>query len=204
LGLLDDAVLEIASNRSLRLVWYLLIVVFGVSAVLVAVFYNSLQSSVLGSYMANETQQIKEVAGYFSNSSSLYALLPVIIYANNSLKDVIMYALLIVLVFPPLVLIINGGLVGYVSMLTLPIHGNSLVVFYYLVPHGVIEIPAFSLTAASIVLIRRGVGAMYYRAFPLLVLSLTLLIVAAIVESTVTPGAAYLVRLLTNQSAGAP
>jgi len=72
LGLLDDAVLEIASNRSLRLVWYLLIVVFGVSAVLVAVFYNSLQSSVLGSYMANETQQIKEVAGYFSNSSSLY------------------------------------------------------------------------------------------------------------------------------------
>jgi hypothetical protein len=48
LGLLDDAVLEIASNRSLRLAWYLLIVVFGVSAVLVAVFYNSLQSSVLG------------------------------------------------------------------------------------------------------------------------------------------------------------
>jgi len=45
---------------------------------------------------------------------------------------------------------------------------------------------------------------MYYRAFPLLILSLTLLIVAAIVESTVTPGAAYLVRLLTNQSAGAP
>ncbi|ESQ23334.1 MAG: hypothetical protein MGAcid_01040 [uncultured Acidilobus sp. MG] len=48
MGLLDDAVLEIASNRSLRLAWYLLIVVFGVSAVLVAVFYNSLQSSVLG------------------------------------------------------------------------------------------------------------------------------------------------------------
>ncbi|MGC9072114.1 MAG: stage II sporulation protein M [Acidilobus sp.] len=198
MGLLDDAIDEIAINRRLRLTWYLLIVVFGLSAAFVVAFYKDIMSTALGQYFVNQTQQIRQIASYVNVSTGTYAFLPAIIFAKNSLTDVLVYALLVTLVFPIIVLIFNGGLVGFVSVLTLPEHGNSLVIFYLLAPHGVIEIPAFALTAASMSLLRKGVGSMYSKGFGLLALSVFMLIVAAIVESTLTPAAGALVGLLTN------
>ena len=198
LGLLDDAIDEIASDRGLRITWYVMIVVFGLSALLVAMFYNAIISSFTGQLLLNQTQQIRQIAAYVKMTGWTYAALPIIIFLKNSLTDLLVYSLLVTLVIPVAVLIFNGGLVGFVTELTLPVHGNPLVIFYLLAPHGVIEIPAFTLTAASLSLIRRGVGSMYSKGFALLVLSISMLVIAAIVESTLTLGSGALVNILTG------
>ncbi len=202
MGLLDEAVLEIASNRNMRFTWYAVIVVFGVSAILAVVFYRNIASSLLGQYFINETQQIKQLANYVNVTGPLYVVLPVIIFAKNSLTDLIAYGLLVTLVAPIGVIIFNGGFLGFVTAITLPYHGNVLVEFYLLAPHGVIEIPAFSLTVASISLLRKGVDYMYFKGFSLFLVSLVMLLVAAVFESTVTIGAGALVGLITSHAMG--
>jgi stage II sporulation protein M len=203
MGFLDDAVDEIAQDSLYRRAWYAFIVLFGVVAMLVATFYNKIVSGYLGQYLLNETQSIRSIASFANTSGPyFYAALPGIIFAKNSLTDIIDYALLITIVFPFFVIVLNGGLVGFVSVYTLPLHGNALAIFYFLAPHGVIEIPAFSLVASSMVLFfKRGIGRTYALAFSLLVLSVLLLVVAAIMESSVTLVVGSLVQALTNRTA---
>ncbi len=203
MGLLDEAVSEIASNRGLRLTWYAVILIFGVMAVLTVVFYNSLTSSYLGQSLLNETQHLRQIASYVNVTPYLYPLLPVIIFAKNSLTDLLAYVFLVTVIIPIGIIAFNGGLVGFVTVFALPQHGNALVEFYLLAPHGVIEIPAFSLTVASISLLRRGVGDMYVKGFALLLMSLLMLVIAAIFESSVTILAGSIISALTVHTAGA-
>ena len=197
MGLLDEAVTEIASNRGLRITWYAVIVLFGVMAVLVVAFYNNLMSGYVGQYLLNETQQLKQLAGYVNVTPYLYALLPLLIFVKNSITDLLAYVFLITFIVPIGIIAFNGGLVGFVTAFTMPQHSNALVEFYLLAPHGVIEIPAFSLTVASMALIRKGVGNMYVRGFELFLMSLLMLAVAAIFESSVTIAVGSLVYILT-------
>lgn len=205
MGLLDDALDELAGDDTYRRAWYLFIAVFGLVAVLVATFYREIISSYLGQYLLNQTQSIRSIVSFVNTSSPyFYAALPGIIFAKNSLTDIMDFVLMITIVFPIFVIILNGGLVGFVSVYTLPIHGNSLVIFYFLAPHGVIEIPAFSLVASSMILIfRRGLSKAYSIAFSLLALSVLMLVVAALTESSITILAGSFVQALTNATAGA-
>ena len=198
MGLLDEAVDEIAGDPELRRAWYLMIILFGALAVAVSAAYGYITKTYAGQVLLNELQQLKEVVEYTNSSNVPFVTLFAVIFANNSLKDVLDYALLVTLVFPFLFLALNGALVGFVAQYALPLHGTAVAIFYYLVPHGVIEIPAFSLVAASFVLIRRGVGVMYEKAFALLALSVLMLLVAAAVESGITP----LVGSLVSHLAG--
>ncbi|ADL18561.1 hypothetical protein ASAC_0153 [Acidilobus saccharovorans 345-15] len=205
MGLLDDALDELAGDSTYRRAWYLFIIAFGVVAILVATFYKEIVSSYVGQYLLNQTQSIRSIVSFVNTSSPyFYAALPGIIFAKNSLTDIMDFVLMITMVFPIFVVVLNGGLVGFVSVYTLPIHGSSLAIFYFLAPHGVIEIPAFSLVASSMVLIfKRGLSKAYSVAFSMLVLSVLLLVVAALMESSVTILTGSFVQALTNATVGA-
>lgn len=199
MGLVEDAIDEVASNKYIRYVWYLLILGLGITAIAVSALYNYIVSSPLGSYLLNELGSLRNTVGFVNTTAYSYALLPEVIYLNNSRVDLINFVLLLTMVIPVVIIdVLNGGLVGFVSMYRLPALKNALVVFYLLSPHGVVEIPAFALVASSIVTIKYGVRRMYYIAFALLLMSLLMLFVAALVESTITPLAGGLVQSLTN------
>ncbi len=191
MSLLDEVIDYIVSSRELRLAWYLLVAAMGAIAVATAAAYPEIARTALGRMLLNAINEIRQEFGTV-NVDSYYAL--ALIFSHNAAVDVVDYSLLALLVTPAIYAVINGLLVGLVVVYMLPVHGSALVEFYLLAPHGVIEVPAFALVGASVALIRKGLGQVYYVGLKLLVLSLILLAIAATIESSITPLAGYLVR----------
>ncbi|MCE4607719.1 MAG: stage II sporulation protein M [Caldisphaeraceae archaeon] len=149
--------------------------------------------SFVGQYLQSQSSQIKEIAKSYGKNPFL---LPFIIFGNNLKTVVLTWAFSITIIVPILIVGFNGGLVGFILPLALKINPSypTIVLFYLLVPHGSIEIPAITLVASSFILmVKKGPAGMYKRSLGLLFLSIILLAVAAVIESFITRTLASLV-----------
>ncbi|WP_297487879.1 stage II sporulation protein M [Thermococcus sp.] len=134
----------------------------------------------------------RTIAGKISRKSAFSTFLG--IYLNNLGVATSAYALGIFFgVVPWLVVLVNGFILGAVVAYILRAHlMGATTVILGLLPHGVIEIPAIILAAASGVLLYRGTlkregMETVYASLKFYVLSALLLLLAAFIEAFITP-----------------
>lgn len=117
-------------------------------------------------------------------------LLFIVIFVNNALVTIITWLLSITIIVPVLVVAINGLLIGFFIPLLFDLRIGDvsyLYLFLTVAPHGVIEIPAITLAASVFTLVFfRGFKG-FLSALPgVLLLAIIMILVAAVVESTVS------------------
>ncbi len=134
----------------------------------------------------------RTIAGKISRKSAFSTFIG--IYLNNLGVATSAYALGIFFgVVPWLVVLVNGFILGAVVAYVLREHLlDAATVILGLLPHGVIEIPAIILAAASGVLLYRGTlkregMETVYASLKFYVLSALLLLLAAFIEAFITP-----------------
>jgi len=115
------------------------------------------------------------------------------ILVNNSVVVILTWLLSITIVFPIVVIAVNGFIVGFVVPFAIRA-GESLgsnmdyiTLFLTIAPHGVIEVPAIALvSSAFIIAFTRGFGKFLSSMPGILVVALAMILVAAAVESTIS------------------
>ncbi len=128
----------------------------------------------------------------------------ILILVNNSMVVIISLLLSITVVFPILVMIVNGVIVGFVVSLTafeILVGGSPsyLTLYMSLAPHGIIEIPAIALASSAFsVAFTRGFRAFISSLPGILLLSLSMILIAALIESTITLILAALTTYITG------
>lgn len=191
LSLIDEAIDLLINEKSLRKTWILLIAIFGIAGIAIVISYNAIMQSFIGQYLQSQESSIRQIAQSFGIGNNEY-LLYFIIFGNNAKTALITWISSITIVIPILIVLFNGGLVGFV----LPSANSNppLVLFYLLVPHGVIEIPSVTLVASTFVLlISKGPVKMYRYSLGILIISIIMLAVAAFIETFITRTIAELV-----------
>ncbi|AFZ70855.1 uncharacterized membrane protein [Caldisphaera lagunensis DSM 15908] len=184
MGIIDDAVDLMINEKSLRRTWITLIALFGIVGIIIILSYNAIMQSFVGQYLQSQESGIRQIAQSFGLGNSYY-LLPFIIFGNNVKTAIITWVSSLTIVIPILIVAVNGGLVGFVLPGAYP--NPPLVLFYLLVPHGVIEIPSVTLVSSVfILLISKGPVKMYKNSIGLLLISAIMLAVAAFIESFLT------------------
>lgn len=148
--------------------------------------------------MAEDIAALEELAGMLASLPP--ALIAVIIFLKNSLSLLVSFFLSPILCLTPLLaLTINGWLVGWISAIV--IEKESLgVLLAGLLPHGVIEIPAFiigeaaALSFGSLVIVslfKKETRSLLWPRFKqnlrYLAIALALLVPAALIEAFITP-----------------
>ncbi len=150
------------------------------------------------SFLDEDMASLGELAAFFFSFPP--ALTATFIFAKNALALLLSFALSPILcIVPVATLILNGGLLSFVSVVV--IQEESLgFLLAGLLPHGIIELPAFIIGEAAAL----GFGAMVVlalfkkekrqqvplslkRNFRYLLVALILLIPAAIIETFITP-----------------
>jgi len=116
-----------------------------------------------------------------------------IILVNNSVVVILTWLLSITIVFPIVVIAVNGLILGLVVPFTirasesLGSNVDYITLFLTLAPHGVIEVPAIALvSSAFIIAFTRGFREFLSSMPGVLIVALTMIIVAAAVESTIS------------------
>ncbi len=184
MGIIDDAIDLLINEKSLRRTWITLIALFGIVGIVIIISYNAIMQSFIGQYLQSQESGIRQIAQSFGIGNNYY-LLPFIIFGNNVKTAIITWISSITIVIPILIVAVNGGLVGFVLPGAYP--NPPLVLFYLLVPHGVIEIPSVTLVASVFILmISKGPTKMYKDSIGILVISAIMLAVAAFIESFLT------------------
>jgi stage II sporulation protein M len=140
---------EEKSNLSLRSYLYhirfYILFVFILFILSIVLGYNGFLSDVFSQLV----EWLEQISGSISDFTQLYPLWIVflafftVIFANNAftcLRDIILGPL--IGVFPLVSVFINGGLIGWFAQ------EEGLIVFLAILPHGILEIPAFLISAA--------------------------------------------------------
>ncbi|EFM11451.1 protein of unknown function DUF95 transmembrane [Paenibacillus curdlanolyticus YK9] len=162
----------------------------------------------LNDYMNSQIEAIRQVAEKVDSSSNPTFFALVVIFFNNAIKSaMVIYLGFFFGIFPLFFLIINGMIIGYMCYNVGEQAGSGALfelIFKGLLPHGIIEIPVLIITAAyglkSGSLTFRWVGFLFKRSeglaketeryvlctIPALIGIVLLLLVAAVIESTVT------------------
>lgn len=182
-------------ERSFVISWILFITIFYVSSIAGSIFYHVLPVEL--------KEQISSwIRSYYESRIPHGAFNPltllVIILVNNSVVAILTWLLSITIVFPLIVMTVNGLLVGFITTLVVvsQTFSSYTTIFLSLAPHGVIEIPALALVASAFTLIFIRGFSEFLSAMPgILVLALIMIAIAALVESTVTVIAASAVEL---------
>jgi len=137
------------------------------------------------------------VREYYESRIPSVGLNPVILFliilVNNSVVVILTWLLSITIVFPIVVVAVNGFIVGFVVPFTirasegLGFNVDYITLFLTLAPHGVIEVPAIALvSSAFIIAFTRGFGKFLSSMPGILVVALAMILVAAAVESTIS------------------
>ena len=194
MGVIDDAIDLLINEKSLRRTWIILIALFGIVGIIIIFSYNTIMQSFIGQYLQSQESGIRQIAQSFEIGNNYY-LLPFVIFGNNIKTALITWISSITIIIPILIVAVNGGLVGFV--LPAAYSHPPLVLFYLLVPHGVIEIPSVTLVASVfILLISKGPAKMYRDSIGILIMSAIMLAVAAIIESFLTATIAQIIGSL--------
>ena len=184
---------EYVYSRGFLRDWILSTAIIVVVMVAVSAAYPAIAESSVGDAIRRQLEQLVEKAGGGPlNPLSLMAL----IILNNVRVALIMALSSPTLVLPVMIEAFQGAAVGY--MISAVLHGDylapsvgvqltPLLIHYGLVPHGVVEIPAISLVVAPLIGVgRHGLKKAVVYSLSLLPLTIAMLIVAGVVESTVT------------------
>ncbi|MCE4602189.1 MAG: stage II sporulation protein M [Desulfurococcales archaeon] len=173
--------------------WLLSTMIIVALMIIVSAAYPIIAESSIGKTIREQLDQLLE--GADETPLDPISLMSVIILNN------IRVAIIIVLTSPTLALPLvieafQGAAIGY--MISATLYGDyltasagipiiPLVIHYGLVPHGAVEIPAISLLVAPILGVRRyGFKKAIVYSISMLPLTIVMLIVAGVVESTVT------------------
>ncbi|MBO7747574.1 stage II sporulation protein M [Paenibacillus sp. MWE-103] len=162
----------------------------------------------LDSFMQSQMSGLKNVAQTIDASSHPTLFFMGFIFLNNAIKAIfVMYLGALFGIVPIVFLAINGMLIGYLIHRTAEQGGGDMVftvVVKGLLPHGIIELAAIVIACAYGLrfgkLTLQGVGTVFkrtsgwgrqfeqflQRTVPVIVLIVVMLIVAAVIESTVT------------------
>ncbi len=193
---------EVYTARFLK-AWVTVSLIVSASLVASTISYPLLRDTVVGQTIEDQLRQVLDMAQ--SEGQSLISL-PLLIILNN-----MQVALIIALLSPTLILSLGleafqGAVVGY--FIPMILYGalntgqivdvsDPLFVFYGLVIHGVVEIPAIALVAAPVILARTtGIRKAFTNSVKLIPHAFILLAIAGIVESTITVVVVLLIALV--------
>ena len=169
--------------RFLKL-WIIIIILFSTTSIIAAIAYNSLLSSLF-------SEQILDKFRGMADDSFNPFLLSMKIFINNTLVTLVSALLSVTIILPLLIIAINGIAVGFISSYAIyntenTIFNSPYIIFYSLITHGSIEVPAISLIAATTLLAGRDINTIIKNVTYAIPVSIVMLLVAAVVESTLT------------------
>ncbi|WP_419875496.1 stage II sporulation protein M [Candidatus Pristimantibacillus sp. PTI5] len=152
-----------------------------------------------------------KLADMIDNSSNPTLTMIIFIFLNNAIKSVVvMYLGAMFGILPFFFLVVNGMMIGYLLKTTADLHGGGYVmeiIVKGLLPHGILEIPAIIIACAygmrfgvlvlkaggSLVFARskssglgRELESFTIRTVPMVVYLTITLLIAAVIESTIT------------------
>lgn len=162
-------------------------------------------------FLDAQLQGLKQLSTIVDNSSNPTLTMFFVIFLNNAIKSIfVMYIGALFGILPFLFLVVNGMVVGYMLQQISVQHGGAYVIEIVvkgLLPHGIIEIPAIVIACAYGmrfgVLTFKGLGSSIFsrsklggigrdleafviRTVPVMVILTVSLLIAAIIESTIT------------------
>ena len=188
-GLLRDSINYLIRDEGLVKAWLLITLLFGALTTLFAGTYQAIMDR-FG--LARElTERSIERMEELSRLASVVPL-PLLILGNNAVVATIEALSSITIVAPIIIIAFNSWILG--SLVGSILSGGELIdglegpiaaltTFMSLAPHGVVEVPAMTLVAASVAKLRLGPKSVLKTALKLLPVSLLMLLIAAIVES---------------------
>jgi len=171
------------------------LVLLGASMVAAVVGYDWIRSQVVGQMVEESIEQVTSLA------DQPWYMFPILIFENNARLAIVTALLSPVFIIPLFIIAFNGMVVGYVVVeaiiagfgvkgLLTGVEGPGRIIFAFLAPHGSIEIPALAVAASTMFYLvdkARGVPVSFLRVLARnLALSILILAVAAIVETTIT------------------
>lgn len=170
---------------------------FSAVMVLSSILWPNISHTIFGDYVESGSKDIQEVARSFRGIG--YLKLPVYIFIRNSLVSALSAVLGVTIIIPFAIITVNAMIVGYViyanvlseAPLQASVHNISTVITAGLVPHGSIELPAIALSSSIALYVidilrshRVNLLGVIKRN---LVLSITMLMYAAVIEAFITP-----------------
>ncbi|CAM4254668.1 stage II sporulation protein M [Paenibacillus alkaliterrae] len=162
-------------------------------------------------FLTSQIEGLRELSNMIDQSNNPTLTMMIVIFLNNAIKSIfVMYLGAMFGILPLLFLVVNGMVVGYLLKHVAEQQGGGVVlelIFKGLLPHGIIEIPAIIIACAyglrfgvlafkglGIVLFARakapGIGRemefFVIRTVPVMIILTISLLVASIIESTIT------------------
>lgn len=162
-------------------------------------------------FLDGQLEGLGKLADMIDNSSNPTLTMIIFIFFNNAIKSIlVMYLGAMLGILPFFFLVVNGMMIGYLLKTTAELHGGGYVmeiIVKGLLPHGILEIPAIIIACAygmrfgvlvlkaggSLVFARskssslgRELESFIARTVPMMVYLTITLLIAAIIESTIT------------------
>lgn len=162
-------------------------------------------------FLDGQLEGLGKLADMIDNSSNPTLTMIIFIFLNNAIKSVVvMYLGAMFGILPFFFLVVNGMMIGYLLKTTADLHGGGYVmeiIVKGLLPHGILEIPAIIIACAygmrfgvlvlkaggSLVFVRskssglgRELETFTIRTVPMVVYLTITLLIAAVIESTIT------------------
>ncbi len=178
-----NARLILYNHRFFRM-WIIVVLLFSATGIIATIAYSSLLNSLFSEQLLDK---FEDMAGDSFNPF----LLSMKIFINNTLVTLVSALLSVTVILPLFIIAINGIAVGFISSYAIYNTDNTLfqspyMIFYSLITHGSIEVPALSLVAAAVLFAGRSVNAIIKNVISVIPVSIVMLLVAAVVESTLT------------------
>jgi len=174
--------------------WVRAVSIIVVVLVASSIFYNQIHGSSLGSFVEEQLDKIRDVS---SNAGNMPPGIFLAIILNNLQVLAVMVILSPTLVLPLLIASFQGVVVGYmvsqiiegggVSVAGVDFKFDPVTIYYALSVHGVVEVPAIALILSPLIAVREyGFVRSLKNMIRLIPIAALLLVIAAVIESTVT------------------
>jgi len=162
-------------------------------------------------FLDEQLKGLGQLAEMIDDSKNPTLTMMIFIFLNNAVKSIlVMYLGALFGVLPFFFLVVNGMMIGYLLKTTAELHGGGYVmelIVKGLLPHGILEIPAIIIACAYGmrfgVLIFKAIGSLVFarsktgnisrelesfvvRTVPVVVILTITLLIAAVIESTIT------------------
>jgi stage II sporulation protein M len=185
---------------------------FGISAVLfIAGIVAGITATGFSDFLEGQLEGIKKLSDIVDQSSNPTLMAIVIIFLNNAIKaGMVIYIGFLFGIYPAIFMVLNGMVIGYLMHQYYVVNGASMmfeILFKGILPHGIIEIPviiiasAYGLRSGNIAI--RWIGCLFngskakamareterymIMTVPVLLGIVILLLLASLIESTITP-----------------
>lgn len=163
------------------------------------------------SFLNNQMEGLEQLSNFIDQSENPVLMSIIVIFLNNAVKSIfVMYLGALFGILPFFFLVVNGMVVGYLLQRVAEVHGGGYafeLVVKGLLPHGILEIPAIIIACAYGmrfgVLAFKGLGSLIFarsktagigreletfviRTVPVMVILTISLLIASLIESTIT------------------